>query len=147
MKNQKKGLSLLIALVMIAATVSPVLAQGEVAPTDEPTTVEESNSFVDHPIVRLLSNFFNSLFTSPVAEEPGGGAADTPAPTDEPGTGDGEPVVEPTLVPTLVPTRSPEEQVAALHTDDDLGFGEITKLMEIAKEARKNAAPREPIAT
>jgi hypothetical protein len=143
MKINKKWLSVLVALTMVATAFTPVFAQSETEPTEEPAVVEQTNSFVDNPIVKLLASFFNSLFTAPVAEEPtsgsgeGGEGGDTlpPDPTEEPGTegGEGE---EPVEEPTPVPTQSPEEQVAALHTDEDLGFGEITKLLAIAEEAQ-----------
>ena len=60
-------------------------------------------------------------------------------PTSTPGgdsgeVGDALPIEEPTPVPTI----SAEEQVATLHTEENLGFGEITKLLQIATEAQES---------
>ncbi len=129
-----KWMSVVAALVMLAVTISPAFAQSEANPQEPPAAVEETNIFVDNPIVKLLANFFGSLFVTPKAGEPTsneGGGTLPPETSAEPGTQE-EPVVEPTPEPSL----SPEEQVAAMHTDEDLGFGEITKLLEIVKEAQ-----------
>lgn len=134
----KKWFGLLIAMVMLVATASPAFAQAETEPLEEPAVVEESSSFADHPIVKLLASFFNSLFVAPEVEEPAdeGGEIPPPETNEDPGTEGGEPVVETTPEPTL----APEEQVAALHTDEDLGFGEITKLLQIVSEAQAACA-------
>jgi len=137
--STKKWFGLLIAMVMLVATASPVFAQGETDPPEEPAVVEESYSFADHPIVKLLASFFNSLFVAPEVEEPveeEGGEALPPETTEDPDSEGGEAVEEPILEPTL----APEEQVAALHTDEDLGFGEITKLLQIVSEAQASCA-------
>jgi hypothetical protein len=140
-----KWLSIVVATFMLIATASPAFAQSETDPVEDPVVVEETNSFLDHPIVKLLSGFFSSLFEPEPAADEGteeGDGTDPPAdPTDEPdttgdeGTG-GEPVEEPTPEPTPVPTLAPDEQVAALHSDDNLGFGEITKLLQIVAESK-----------
>lgn len=107
-----KGLSLLIAALMLVTVATPVFAQSETDPVVDPAPVEEVSSFMDHPIVKLLASFFANLFTPPAVE--------------------GE--VEPTLEP--LPVVVPEEAVAALHEEQDLGFGEITKLLQITVEAQ-----------
>jgi hypothetical protein len=137
MKTNNKWISVMVALVMLAAVVTPAFAQSETEPVEPPPVVEETNSFINNPIVKLLANFFRSLFASPEVKEPvesGGEGGETlpPATTEEP-PAEGE---EPTPVPTL----SAEEQVAALHTEEDLGFGEITKLLQIVNEAQAECA-------
>jgi len=141
MKTNKKWISVMVALVMLAAAVTPAFAQSETEPLEEPPIVEETNIFINNPIVKLLASFFSSLFTSPEVEEPveggeEGGETLPPDTTEEPPVEGEEPVEEPTPVPTL----SAEEQVAALHTEEDLGFGEITKLLQIVNEAQAECA-------
>jgi len=142
MHKNFKWTGLMVAIVMIAASASPVFAQSETDPLIEPTPVVESNSFLDNPIVLLLSNFFTNLFNSQVEETPTPetGVADEGEPSDTPeGEVSGEEGdVIPAEEPTPVPTMSAEEQVAALHTDEDLGFGEITKLLQIVTEAQES---------
>ncbi len=72
MKKQIKGLSLLIAAMMVAAIATPVFAQSETDPLEDPAPVVEVSSFVDHPIVKLLAGFFANLFAPPVVELPDG---------------------------------------------------------------------------
>lgn len=98
--------------------------------------MEEISSFLDHPIVKLLARFFANLFAPPVVEEPAeGGVVPMDLPTEPDHTKvpvEGE--VEPT--PEPLPVVVPEEAVAALHEEQDLGFGEITKLLQIVVEAQ-----------
>jgi hypothetical protein len=142
MNKKFKWTGLMVAIVMIAASATPVFAQSETEPTEVPAVVEESSSFLDNPIVLLLSNFFTDLFTTDAVEE-------TPPPDEgDPGTGEPTEVPEgeggeeggeiPVEEPTPVPVVSAEEQIAAMHTEDDLGFGEITKLLQIVTEAQES---------
>ena len=155
MSKKMKWLSLVVALFMLITAATPVFAQSETDPLEDPPEVEGTNTFLDNPIVKLLSDFFGGLFVSEESEEPvdtgdgtddgtgdgtGDGTDDGEGsdPTEEPGT-DGEGGEE-TPEPTPVPTLAPDEQVAALHSDEDLGFGEITKLMQIVTEAEETCA-------
>ena len=142
MNKKFKWAGLMVAIVMIAASATPVFAQSDTDPTEVPAVVEESSSFLDNPIVLLLSTFFTNLFTVDEVEE-------TPPPDEsDPGTGEptevpeGEDGGEGSEIPaeeaTPVPTVSAEEQIAAMHTEDDLGFGEITKLLQIVTEAQES---------
>ena len=142
MNKKFKWAGLMVAIVMIAASATPVFAQSNTDPTEVPAVVEESSSFLDNPIVLLLSTFFTNLFTVDEVEE-------TPPPDEsDPGTGEPTEVPEgedggegseiPAEEPTPVPTVSAEEQIAAMHTEDDLGFGEITKLLQIVTEAQES---------
>ncbi len=141
MRKKMKWLSIVVAMFMLITAVTPVFAQSETDPVESPTVVEETNGFLDHPIVKLLSEFFGGLFKAEVTEEPantGDGTVDgigmIPDPTEEPGTeGEGD---EGMADPTLEPALAPDEQVAALHSEEDLGFGEITKLLQIVVEAK-----------
>ena len=141
MKNKIKGLSLLVAALMLVTIATPIFAQSETDPVVEPVPEVEVSSFVDHPIVKLLASFFANLFAPPVVEEPGeelpDGQVITPTePEGEPVPGE-EPVdevVDP--LPELPPVVVPEEAVAALHEEQDLGFGEITKLLQMTVEAQ-----------
>jgi hypothetical protein len=141
MKKNFKWTSLMVAVILIVASATPVFAQSETDPLTEPTPVEESNSFLNNPIVLLLSNFFNTLLNPPVEETPTPEPVlpDEGEPTDTPeGDGGEGGEVIPTEEPTPVPTISAEEQVATLHTEENLGFGEITKLLQIATEAQES---------
>ena len=144
MKNKFRWTSVLVAVILIVASASPVFAQSETDPPTDPTPVADGSGLFDNPIVRLLSDFFSGLLNPPLPEEtptPEGGV-DTgdPAPSDTPegDTGDGEGDVIPTEEPTPVPTVSAEEIVSSMHTDEDMGFGEITKLLQIATEAQES---------
>lgn len=145
MKHSTKRISLILAAVMLATLTAPVFAQGEIEPVVEPTPEVETSSFLDHPIVKLLASFFVNLFSPPaveeVVEEPVEGSeppAEPPAePPVEPAPGDtageGE-VVEPSTEP--LPLDVAEAAVAALHEDEKLGFGVITKLLAIVAQAQ-----------
>jgi len=133
MPKKMRWISLLIAVVMLMAAAAPVFADTGEEPVEEPVVVEETSSFVDHPIVKLLAQFFSSLFQPPAVEEPVEG--EEPPTGEEPefveGEGEGEPTVEEPL-----PVVVPEEVVAELHEGQNLGFGEITKLLQIVVEAQ-----------
>jgi len=136
MKNKIKGFSLLIAALMLVTIATPIFAQGEVDPVVEPEPVVEVSSFVDHPIVKLLASFFANLFAPPVVEEPVGEDVPPTEPVGEPVLGE-EPVVgEEEPLPEVLPVVVPEEVVAAMHEEQDLGFGEITKLLSIVTQAQ-----------
>ena len=137
MKNKIKGFSLLIAALMLVTIATPIFAQGEVDPVVEPEPVVEVSSFVDHPIVKLLAGFFANLFAPPVVEElPDGQVIVPEEPEGEPVPGE-EPVEgleEP--LPEVLPVVVPEEAIAAMHEEQDLGFGEITKLLSIVTQTQ-----------
>ena len=152
MKGKKKWLSLLVATLMLVIAATPVFAQSETDPLEEPAPAEETSGFWEHPIVKLLADFFSGLFTAPEPEESveeSGEPAGPPAggdplslgepPADPPADGEGE-----SLEPEPAPVVSPEEAVAALHEEQDLGFGELAKLMQIVVEANAACAPEEP---
>jgi hypothetical protein len=140
MKNKIKGLSLLIAAFMLVTMATPIFAQSETDPVVDPVPTVEVSSFLDHPIVKLLASFFANLFAPPVVEEPVGEdlvptePEGEPIPGEEPLESDVEPLPEP------LPVVVPEEAVAALHEEQNLGFGEITKLLQITFEAQATCA-------
>jgi hypothetical protein len=140
MKHKVKGFSLLIAALMLVTMATPIFAQSETDPVVEPAPTVEVSSFVDHPIVKLLASFFANLFAPPVVEEPVGEEVPPTEPVGEPVPvelaleGDVEPIIEP------LPVVVPEEAIAALHEEQDLGFGEITKLLQITVEAKAACA-------
>ena len=70
MKSKIKGLSLLVAALMLVTIATPIFAQSETDPVVEPAPEVEVSSFVDHPIVKLLASFFANLFAPPVVEDP-----------------------------------------------------------------------------
>jgi hypothetical protein len=133
MPKKMKWISLLIAAVMLMAVAAPVFADTGEEPVEEPVLVEETSSFLNHPIVKLLASFFSNLFQPPAVEEPVEGEGEEPPTGEEPGESeeDGEITVEEPLLVVV-----PEEVVAGLHEDQDLGFGEITKLLQIVVEAQ-----------
>lgn len=126
-KNKSKWAGAALALVMVLVFTTPIFAEGEMGPAEPPGVVEETSSFFDHPIVKWIANFFFNPIEvegeDPGLEEGGGSPEGTPDP---------EPTPEPTLIPVIVP----EEAVAAMHVDGDLGFGEIVKLLEIVENAQ-----------
>ncbi len=140
MKNKIKGLSLLVAALMLTAIATPVFAQSETDPVGEPAPVEEVSSFMDHPIVKLLAGFFANLFAPPVIELPDGQVVSPTEPEGEPAPGE-EPLVEEIEpLPEPLPVVVPEEAIAALHEEQNLGFGEMTKLLQITVEAQAACA-------
>ncbi len=136
MKYKIKGLSLLIAALMLVTIATPIFAQSETDPVVEPAPVVEESSFVDHPVVKLLASFFANLFAPPVVEEPVSEDVPPTEPDVEPVPGEEPPVVEEEPLPEPLPVITPEEAVAALHEEQDLGFGEITKLLSIVTQAQ-----------
>jgi hypothetical protein len=136
MHKKMKWIGLLIAAVMLMAATVPVFADTGEEPVVDPVVVaEETSSFLNHPIIKLLASFFSNLF-QPAVEEPVEGDDVVPPPSDgtedDEGLGDeGEGTVEDPL-PVIVP----EEVIAELHEGQDLGFGEITKLLQIVVEAQ-----------
>jgi len=146
MLKKMKWISLLIVAVMMMAAVTPVFADTGEEPVEEPVVVEQPSSFEDHPIVKLLAGFFSSLFNPPAPEVPvDDGTGEPPAGEDGTDGGgevppEGEPVEGDPVVEPPVPTVVPEAVVAALHEEQNLGFGEMTKLFEIAAEAQAACA-------
>ena len=130
MKEKIKWMGLIVAVLMLVTVISPVFADSETDPSVEPVLEEETSSFWEHPIVKLLASFFSSLFEPPAVEEPSeanGDGTEPPAPPEEPSEGN-----ETEPVPVVVP----EEVIAGLHEEQELGFGEITKLLQILAEAK-----------
>lgn len=144
LSSKSKFVSMMIAMILVLSLTIPVFAQDEVEPVEEPEVVETSSKFLDHPIVKLFTEFFASFFNPPVEEDPvpdegdgtgGDGSPGAPLPDEGDLDGDagnegeddgegGEPE-EKQIVS--------EEKIASMHEDDKLGFGEIAKLMELAK--------------
>ena len=146
MRTKMKWMSLLVTMVLLIAAASPVYAQTDTGTTEDPVpTEEENNDFLNNPIVKLLSSFFSGLFEPEATPEPTDDLVPsvdpevTPDPDGEDGGvgedgGIGE-VEDPTPESTAAPTLSPEEEIAAMHVDDDLGFGEVVKLLQIVAES------------
>lgn len=136
-KNRNKWVGVVLALVMVLVFATPIFAEGEVDPVESPEVVEETFNFFDHPIVKWIAKFlFNPIV---VAEEDSGlegGGVDLPGEEPLPAEGllGGGDSTEGT--PELTPVVVSEEAIAALHADENLGFGEIVKLLEIVENAR-----------
>jgi hypothetical protein len=118
MKGRLKSSCLIVAAIMLVTVTSPIFAQSETDPVADPVPTEEPSSFVDHPIVKLLAGYFANLFAAPVVLDPVTGL---PIPPDP-----------------LIPVILPEEAVAALHTEQGLGFGEITKLLQLTVQMQES---------
>ncbi|MCJ7581840.1 MAG: hypothetical protein MUP98_15075 [Candidatus Aminicenantes bacterium] len=132
-KRKKVWFGMMLGVLMMLLISTPIFAQDEVDPVDPPEIVEESSSFLDHPIVKLIAEFFADLLAPPgeevVETDPPDPPAD-PAVVDPPEDGSSpEEESESEDIPT------PEEAVASMHEEDDLGFGEIVKLMGILESA------------
>ena len=147
-KGKSKWIGAVLAMVMVLIFTTPIFAQGEVDPVETPEMVEESSKFLDNPIVNLIAEFFNDLFNPPVEEQPEpevGGVdligeepeSEEPLPSEEPlgveGPMESAPEPEPEPEPELEPVISPEEAVAAMREEENLGNGEIVKLMGIVE--------------
>ena len=148
-KNKSKWIGAVLALMMVLVFTTPIFAQGEVDPIEIQEEVEESSKFLEHPIVKLIAQFFVDLFFPPVEEEPDPGVggvdltgegpgSEDPPPGDEPLGGDNLTEGERKLEPE--PVIIPEEAVAAMHEEEGLGFGEIVKLMGIVEDAQAECA-------
>jgi len=143
MKKLYKLMSVVLTLALALSLITPVFAQDVEDPEDSPTVIVVSSSFLNHPVVKLLSGFFSFLFEPPVEEEiveepegqlPGEGG-DPPAGDDD--DGETEPPV--TEEGPDAPTVS-QEVVASLHKDEKLGFGVITKLLAVLAESKLTCA-------
>ena len=135
-KRKNKWIGAVLALMMVLVFTTPIFAQDGSDPLDTPGEVEESTKFLDHPIVKLIAEFFADLFNEegPVSEVGGGelNGEDPTTPPPPPPPGDESP---PGDVSMVVETGiDPVETVAALHEEENLGFGEIVKLMGIVEE-------------
>ena len=140
-KNKNKWAGVVLALVMVLAFSTPIFAEGEVDPVESPEVVEETSSFFDHPFVKWIAKFlFDPTVVIEEDPEPEMGGVDLPGEEPSPAEGPlgGGDLMEGTPEPTpeLIPAVVPEEAVAALHADENLGFGEIVKLLEIAENAQ-----------
>ena len=144
LSNRSKFVSVLIAMMLVLSLTIPVFAQDEIEPVDEPEVVETSSKFSDHPIVKLLAEFFASFFNPPVEDEPALDEGDGTGEVGDPGVpppdegdldgdaedegedgGEGGEPEEQQIVP--------EEKIASMHEDDKLGFGVIVKLIGIVE--------------
>jgi len=149
-KKNRTLISITAALLMVVVMSVPVFADGDAGLPEEAGTTEEPSKFVNHPVVQLFAEFFASFFNPPVEEvdpTPDAGAPPegegTPPAEGEPPAGDGTPtgegegegVGEPEAAPVV-----PEVEIAAMHEEDKLGFGEIAKLTGIAKMAQETCA-------
>ncbi len=138
-KNKRKWLGVVLALVMVLVFTTPIFAEGEMDPVEPPDGVEETSSFFNHPIVKWIAKFLFKPFV--VGEEdPGleGGGVDLPGEEPPPAEGplSGGGLVEGTPEPELIPVIVQEETVTAMHVGENLGFGEIVKLLEIVENAQ-----------
>ena len=141
-KNKSKWTGAVLPLMMVLVFTTPIFAQDGGDPVETPEVVEESSKFLGHPIVKLIAEFFTDLFNPSLEEEPdperGGADSNGEGPGLEDSLPGGEPLggdgsTEGELEPEPEPVVIPEEAVAAMHEDQDLGFGEIVKLMGIVE--------------
>ena len=137
-KRKNKWIGAVLALMMVLVFTTPIFAQDGSDPLDTPGEVEESTKFLDHPIVILIAEFFADLFKPPVVVEEG---------PDPDGGGEGStgedppPPLPPDNDSTIVETGiDPVEAVAALHEEENLGFGEIVKLLGMVEDAQAECA-------
>lgn len=146
MKKNKIWLSFLFVLVLLASTTITAFAQSETETLEEPALADEPTSFWENPIVRLLSEFFKSLFEEPAADEvPGEELPGEEPPPDGGGLPDDPPIEpeEPGTEPEPDPAPLPQEVVSAMHTEDNVGFGEMVKLFAMVQEAQSACADDE----
>ena len=155
LSSKSKFVSVLIAMMLVLSLTIPVFAQDEIEPVEEPEVEETSFKFLDHPIVKLLAEFFSSFFNPPEEEEPvpdevegtgengdpealppdegdlggdGGDEGDLNGDAGGEGEGDGE-GGDLEAPPPIVPA----EKIASMKEDDKLGFGVIAKLIGIVQ--------------
>ena len=139
-----KFAALTIALTLLVAT--PVFAQSETDPLaePEPEQVEVQSLFFGSKIVQMIADFFAHLFNPPVSEPPAAELPESEPPADDlPGDelpGDevpaGDPVEEVQPDPVIVPA----EFIASLHEDENMGFGEIVKILDLANTVAATCA-------
>ena len=137
LSKKSKFVSVLIAMMLVLSLTIPVFAQDEIEPVEEPEVEETSFKLLDHPIVKLLAEFFSSFFNPPEEEEPVpdevGGTGEN---GDAGGDGGQEEAVDGEGVEPEEPQIVPGEKIASMREENKLGFGVITKLMELARETR-----------
>lgn len=111
--KKRLWLVLIIVLTLSALVISPVMAVDDPGPPDEleEEEPEEPINMVTHPIVKLLASYYAFLFQQPPLE----------------GLPEGE------QPPTSV---TPEESIAQLFNEEDLGFGVMVKLLQMTAEAK-----------
>jgi hypothetical protein len=119
-KSKKYLVGMLMGIFLVLSVATPIFAQDEVTPVDPPEVEEEPSNFLNHPIVNLIVEFFKDVLSPP---EPDIVPPEVDQETNDPPVGEVISLEEPEEVTT------PEEAVVAMHTEDNLGFGEITKLM------------------
>jgi hypothetical protein len=137
--NKSKWVGVVLALVMVFAFSTPIFAEGAVDPVESPEVVEETSSFFDYPIIKWIVKFlFNPIVVIEEEPEPEMGGVDLhveePPPAEGPLGGGGS--MEGTPEPELIPVIVPEEAGAAMHVDENPGFEEIVKLLEIVENAQ-----------
>ena len=139
--KKNRLLSVILSIVMVLVLVIPVFAQDAVEPTEEPE-MEESGSllkFSDHPIVQMMAQFFASFFNPPDLLEPTEGEPPEEGEGEGGGEGEGEPLEGGGALEGDEPEAAlivPEEKIASMHKEDKLGFGVITKLLDVARMAQ-----------
>ncbi len=126
--KRKSIATLSIVVVLLISMFGTVFAQSGDGPTEPPTSTEEpaGAKFFTHPVVQVLSLYFDREVTDETTDEPIG---------DD---------------PTVTPTEPSEsglgpigEQIAAFH-EDGMGFGVLVKIYAMA-EAAKTACPDMPV--
>ncbi|MDO9545315.1 MAG: hypothetical protein Q7J07_01015 [Pelolinea sp.] len=140
-KNKKFWKSIIVAMIMVLVLTMPVFAQGETDPVEVSQPVDEPVKFLDHPIVQLLASFFKGLFNPLVEEvlvEIDPFLPDTSNENSEEGAISPEEPVAGETEPEDTPetTTSPEEAISVMHESDNLGYGEIVKLLGILEYTR-----------
>jgi len=133
--------TLIIMLAMIFGTVG---AQGETpeeTPTVTPTpTVQSGSQFFTHPIVRLLSEYFDRETEEETPTDP----TETEEPTDTDPAEPTDPSVTPTPEDGTDSGLGPiGEEIAAYH-EDGLGFGVLVKIYAMV-QASQEACPAAPV--
>jgi len=77
--NKSKWAGVVLALVLVLAFSTPIIAEGEVDPVESPEVVEETFNFFDHPIVKWIAKFlFNPIVAIEEDPEPEMGGVDLP---------------------------------------------------------------------
>lgn len=111
--NKRLWLVLMSVLIMSALVITPVMAVDDPGLPDEleGEEPEEPINMVTHPIVKLLASYYAYLFQQP-------------PPQDLP---EGE------QPPAAV---TPEESIAQLFTEEELGFGVMVKLLQLTAETK-----------
>lgn len=129
-----------ILIVLLVSLFGTAAAQSGVTPPVTPTPTEQPGSkFFTHPVVQLLSAYFDREVDAGTLPEPTETVTPDPLATPDPSATPVADEDESGLGPI-------GEQIAAYH-EEGMGFGVLVKIYAMAEEAKAACEAQEPVAT